>query len=381
MKPKICIGSAVICLSLAACGGAAASPSPGAPTSPGSAGASSTTAAQGFGTLKDVIAGATKEGGLKATWSQDTLGGAQGFQQIGDAIDKKYGVKLKYEWAPGADMGSIAARIIQEQAASQPASTDVYIGTDAAFPLVREKHAMRTLDWQALSDGRITSEIAVKDDAGVKIDSRFVGVPYNTNLVKGADIPQQLADVLKTKWKGMIASTPYAASLSDLPSPKLLGGEKADAFMAEFVPYVGGLIRCGEEQRVASGEFAMMVLDCGADPTEELQQHGAPIAHAILKDAAMINIDRLGVPANSAHPHAAALFILYLSTPEGQAMIFKLQHIDLHYYPETHQHQELVALQAKGINPLPLTADNEAGFNPRDYQAKYTKMLASASGK
>jgi iron(III) transport system substrate-binding protein len=309
------------------------------------------------------------------------LGGAQGFKLIGDTINKKYGISLNYEWAPGAAMSAIAAKIMQEKEANQPASTDVYIGTDTHFGLLRAKQAMKTLDWPGLSEGRITPEIAVKDNAGVKIDSRFVGVPYNTNFVKGEDVPQQLSDLLKPKWKGKFASTPYAAEWPVLASPKMLGGEKTDAFMQQFVPYVSGLIRCGEEQRVASGEFAMMALDCGGDPTEDLQQRGAPIGHAILKDASIINMDRLGVPVNSAHPHAAALFILYLSTPEGQGLVFKLQHIDLHYYPESHQHQQLADLQAKGIKPFPATADNLAGFDQKVYQDKYTKLLATAAGK
>ena len=358
---------------LVGCGGATpVASSSRAPVSPANASSS------GTGGVDALVSGARGEGLLRASWSQDTLGGAQGFQEIGQALNKKYALNLRYEWAPGPSMSSMASKLIQEKAAGQPATTDVYVGTDAHFPLLLKQAALKQVDWGALSAGRITSEVAVEGGVGVKISSRFVGVPYNTNLVKGSDIPQQLSDVLKPKWKGKIASTAFAAEFPVLASPAASGGAKMDAFMEQLVPLVGGLIRCGEEQRVASGEFAMMVLDCGYDPTYALQQTGAPIDHALLKDAAIINMDRLGVPANSAHPNAATLFILYLSTPEGQALVWKLQHVDLHYYPETHQHQAVADVEAKGIKPILATTANLAGYDETAYQAKYTKMLSAA---
>src|SRR5262249_37020028 len=160
--------------------------------------------------------------------------------------------------------------------------SDVYMGTEQHYALMRANNAMKMLDWTALSEGRITADALAEGNIGVKISSRFVGVPYNINLVRGDDIPQQLSDVLNPKWKGRIVSTPYAAEFPALASSKMLGSAQADEFMRQLAPSVGGLIRCGEEQRVASGEFAMMVLSCGADPTIELKRGGAPIDHAIL---------------------------------------------------------------------------------------------------
>jgi iron(III) transport system substrate-binding protein len=330
------------------------------------------------GPLAEIIAGAAKEGRLHATWSQTTLGGAQGFQQIGDAINKKYGLSLTYEWAPGAAMPTIAEKIVQEQAANQPATSDAYVGTEAHYAFLRERNALRVMDWGQLSGGRITPEIAVKGNVGVKMSSRIVGVPYNTNLVKGDDVPQQLSDLLKPQWKGKIASTSYAASLPMIAHPKMLGAEKMDGFMQQFVTYPGGLIRCGEEQRVASGEFAMLALDCGRDATDKLQADKAPIDHAVLRDAALINIERLGVPVNSAHPNAALLFILYLSTPEGQDLHWKLDYLDVHYYPESRQAKRIKEYEARGYTFFPMTADNVGDFDSDSYTTKYAQMLSAA---
>jgi iron(III) transport system substrate-binding protein len=330
------------------------------------------------GPLADVIAGAAKEGTLRATWSQTTLGGAQGFQQIGDAINKKYGLNLTYEWAPGAAMPTIAEKIAQEQAANQPATTDVYVGSEGQYTFLGDRKLLRVIDWQTLSEGRITPEIAEVGNIGVKVSSRIVGVPYNTNLVKGEDVPQQLSDVLNPKWKGKIASTSYAAMLPNVAHPKMLGPEKMDAFMQGLAAQTGGLMRCGEEQRVASGEFAMLVLDCGRDATDKLQRDKAPIDHAVLKDAALINIERLGVPVNSAHPNAATLFTLFLSTPEGQDLHWQLDFLDVHYFPESRQGKRIKEYEAKGYTFFPMTADNFAGFDLESYTTKYTQLLSAA---
>jgi ABC-type Fe3+ transport system substrate-binding protein len=366
----------ILCVALMACSGAVPSGA-GKP----SAATPADSTQSGFDTLEGIVAGASREGLLRASWSPDTLGGAQGFQLIGDTLNEKYGINLRYEWAPGPTMGTMQSKILQELAAGQPASTDVYVGTDQHFPLLQQNRALKALNWSGLSEGRITADTAAEGGVGIKLGSRFVGVPYNTNLVKGDDIPRQLNDVLNPQWKGKIASTASAAMLPILASPKLLGPTKTDEFMTQFVPAVGGLMRCGEEQRVASGEFTMMVLSCGADPSVELQRKGAPIGHAILTDAAIINIDRLGIPENSSHPYGAALLMLYLSSVEGQQLVYQLQHIDLHYYPETHQHQALVDLESKGIKPLAATTENLADVDVKGLAEKYAQMLATATGR
>jgi ABC-type Fe3+ transport system substrate-binding protein len=55
------------------------------------------------------------------------------------------------------------------------------------------------------------------------------------------------------------------------------------------------------------------------------------------------------VPANAPNPHAAQLMIVYLHTPEGQQMIWKLRHSDLDTYEDGHMAKEIEAYEAKGI--------------------------------
>src|ERR687894_351826 len=77
-------------------------------------------------TLAELIDGAKKEGVLRGQWGQNSFGGSEGFKEILAGMNKKYKLDLKGQYTPGPDMQRLMLRIIQENAAGQPASTDVY---------------------------------------------------------------------------------------------------------------------------------------------------------------------------------------------------------------------------------------------------------------
>ena len=71
------------------------------------------------------------------------------------------------------------------------------------------------------------------DDRVLIVVSRTPGFTYNTNIVAANEVPQKVEDVLNPKWKGKIASTPYAASFDRLAL--IWGEEKTTAFLQKFV--------------------------------------------------------------------------------------------------------------------------------------------------
>jgi ABC-type Fe3+ transport system substrate-binding protein len=109
-----------------------------------------------------------------------------------------------------------------------------------------------------------------------------------------------------------------------------------------------GLIRCGEVTRISSGEFAMLAPDCGGTEVYELKQSGAPVDQTLLDDVGLIHMRYLGVPLTSRSPNAAALFIVYLHTPEGQALLYKSDWMDLHLYPEARTRPRVEQHRATG---------------------------------
>ena len=94
-------------------------------------------------TLGQLVEGAKKEGQLTLSWGTGTMGGIEGAQAMEKAFNKAYGLNLPFKFNPGPAMPQFASRIIQEAKASQPASSDLFIGSEnhvARMPL-------KQLDW------------------------------------------------------------------------------------------------------------------------------------------------------------------------------------------------------------------------------------------
>ena len=71
-----------------------------------------------------------------------------------------------------------------------------------------------------------------------------------------------MADLLKPQYKGRIASTPYAAGFDWLAVPEAWGEQRVLDYLAVFKDQVTGLIRCNEMERIATGEFDVLAMQC-----------------------------------------------------------------------------------------------------------------------
>lgn len=303
-------------------------------------------------TIADLVSKAKKETTLRAQWGADTLDGGPGLKKIVAAMNKKYGLNLQPSFTPGANMQGMMAKITRELAAGQPASSDVYFGNPQSMLQAMENKPLMPMDWRALIERKFLPEPGfdpiVPGNIGVAMASTLVGAIYNSNLVKGNDIPRKLEDLMNPKWKGKIASTPYAAGFREFAMPELLGKEKIVDFVKKFSKHIGGLIRCGEMDRITSGEFLMLALACGDQEVNIAERKGIPLGYAIMADATISHTRYGGVPKNSRAPNAAALFIAFLHTAEGQKLMWDIDGLDFHLYPESNQKKKLDAAKAKG---------------------------------
>jgi len=293
-------------------------------------------------TRAQLIDGAKKEGGLTLSWGTGTMGGIDGAQAMEKAFNKTYGLNLQFKFTPGPAMPQFASRIIQEAKAGQPASSDLFIGSEnhvARMPL-------KKFDWSKAFP-HITREMTDWDDRVVIVVSRTPGFTYNTQLVPANEVPQKVEDVLNPKWKGKIASTPYAASFDRLAL--FWGEEKTTAFLQKLVKQVSGLIRCGEEERVANGEFAMLVFNCDLADANDMRQKGAPVGGRIFKDAGILSYWYLTVPANSAHPNAAALLAALLLGKDGQEILWKTEKTSSHLVEGTYMNKLVKDQERQGV--------------------------------
>jgi ABC-type Fe3+ transport system substrate-binding protein len=307
-------------------------------------------------TLPQLIDAAKKEGALNLSWGTGTMGGIEGVRAMERGFNKTYGLNFQFKYTPGPAMPQFASRIIQEARAGQPASSDLFIGSENHVARMQ----LKRFDWTKAFP-HITREMTDWDDRVLIVVSRTPGFTYNTQLVPAAEVPQRVEDVLNPKWKGKIASTPYAASFDRLAL--FWGEEKTTAFLKKFVSQVAGLIRCGEEERILNGEFSMMVFNCDLADANEMREKGAPVNGRIFKDAGILSYWYLTVPTNSSHPNAAALLAAFLLSKEGQDILWKTEKTSSHLVPGTYMNKFVKDQERQGVkfyaNPVSDVVKNQ----------------------
>ena len=295
--------------------------------------------------LEKVIEGAKTEGSLKLQWLAGRLDGEAGLRPMIAAMNKRYGTNVKLQYTPGPDFPTMLNKISQEKAAGLLSSTDISLMAASHTAEGLKTGLLRKFDWGSILERPAPADANVNrvapEGVAVMIASRVIGITYNTNLVKGEDIPVSMEDVFKPKWKGKIVSTPFGVGLTQFAAKDLLGYDYMKSYTQRIAKHIGGLTACSNVDRVSSGEFAMMVFDCGQDDTLRYQKRGAPLGHATVKEVAATIQLHMGVPVHAQHPNAAALFINFMSTEEGQALQWEHARHDLHIYPEAHTRKSL----------------------------------------
>jgi iron(III) transport system substrate-binding protein len=344
-----------LALAAAACAPASSGPAPGAPAaSSAAAPASASAAASNPGTplLQQLIEGAKREPTFRGQWSPNILGGAAGLNTLIAGMNKKYGLNVQAQFTPGRDMNAMAELLAQELAAGQPASSDAYMGHGPGMLIALKHDLLVPLDWAAILDRPIPVDPDFDPYApggsGVAYGASVGGLTYNTSLVRPDEVPRRLDDVLLPRWKGLVASTPYAFGMRELAMPDMLGREWAVDFTTRLARQVGGVMRCGDEARVGSGEFAMFVMSCGQENVIPQQKTGAPMAFTTLADGAAMLTYYGAVPKHSSAPNTAALLVAYLESPEGQQTLWDVAYRDLWVYPESHSRQSIESIKASG---------------------------------
>lgn len=290
--------------------------------------------------LQKIIAGAKKEKVLKLLWTEGHFGGDTGIRAMLDAMNKRYGTNVSLQFTQGGSFPANLGRLTQEYRAKQPSSTDAFLGSSGHMIAGLKSGWLKKVDWESFVERPDPPHPVVPrvnpEGVGMAIVSRVVGIVYNTNLVKGKDVPESMEDVLNPKFKGQIAVTPYVTGFYQFSAPDVLGIEYMRKFARRLAPFIGGKIGCNSLDPVASGQFAMLIFGCGRDATIRYQRRGAPLAQAVPKEVVRDNVVNLGVPSNAVHPNVAKLFINFLQTKEGQDLLWKYGAYDLELYPGSH---------------------------------------------
>ncbi|HWF94914.1 MAG TPA: extracellular solute-binding protein [Xanthobacteraceae bacterium] len=281
--------------------------------------------------LKELAAAAGREGGITLGWGQSALGGTQGAARFQAAMNKAFGTNIRITFLPGPDMARVVNQVATEFSAGQRSHVDLVLGAAPQIAPVVKVDLFEPVDWTRYLPGRITAEMTELDGKVIRIATGLSGVTYNSQLAPMQ--PRVLDDFLRPEWKGKIASTPYAAGLDVLLADDVWGKQKTVSYVRALTKQIAGMTRCGETERIATGEYLALVMDCTGQDALLWQEKGAPVAQLMPLDAAQQRYYYFAVPKNAQHPNAAKLFAVFLLTPEGQALVYDTWKIDLHFMP------------------------------------------------
>lgn len=282
--------------------------------------------------LADVIKAASAEKKLRLTWSDDTLGGNVGIQEIMAGLNKMYGTKIEAEYAPSpVPMDQVGNQLMAESKAGRSARVDALLTSSSSAGRLARGDFLLPVDWKALMPNRITPQMMEADGQVLRFVTYIAGITYNTKLLPNP--PKDLAGFLDPKFKGRLASTPSASAFDVLGSTDFWGPQKTIDYAKALSGQISGLMRCSEPERVASGEFLALLFDCGGLVAARLQEQGAPIAQLIVPEFVQQRYFYFGIPKNATQVNAAKLFITYMMTEEGQKLAWKHWWSDLHMLP------------------------------------------------
>ncbi len=227
-------------------------------------------------------------------------------------FEKKYGIKVDY-WRASATQ--VMERAIAEWQTGKP-GFDVTFAAQSAQDLVKQSGALAK--YTPPSADKFPARFKDKDGILTSWRHTPIGILYSTDVIKPADAPKNLDDLLAAKWKGKIAipdPTRHTTTAQFLYSLKKIKGEG-------WLDYVKAL---GKQEPLLRESFAPVPNDIlrgevtlGFTYIQYVQQFSkAPFAF-VLMDKVLTDTNDLALSAKAANPNAAKLYIEYLCSQEGQ---------------------------------------------------------------
>lgn len=233
---------------------------------------------------------------------------------IQKGFEAKYGIKTDY-WR--ADATKVIDRALTEWRAGRP-GYDVVTGTRGGLVLLKQENVFAK--YIPAASESFPAKFRDKDGHLTAWRVTSVGLLYNTERVKSAEIPRSLDDLLDAKWQGKIAmpdpsrhssTAQFLWNLEKLKGEKWLDFVKALArqkphMTDSFAPIPSTIIR---EETLLGITYLQYVV----------QQKG-PIGYAPM-DKYLTDPTDIGLSAKAANPNAGKMFMEYICSPEGQKKV------------------------------------------------------------
>lgn len=306
--------------------------------------------------LKKIVEGAKAEGKLRIESLPDVLAGAEGVKAATAWMKREFGIDVEGAFNPNPAFAQQLAKLFTEMQSGQKASTDAYSATAVQITPMLDRGLFLSEPWTNLLPGRITPEIVEADGRALRVLTQMPGILYNKTKFPEVTQIKQMTDLLKPELKGRFVTTPYLAGFDVLLSNDKWGNDKTIEYITALAGQVSGLVPCGATERIASGELPALALDC-AGSEQNRPRFKDVIGLHVVPDNAQRRYTYTTVMKHAANPNAAALYALYMSTPEGQKFVWDAAGFDLDIYPDSARGKEIEALQKQGIQFTDVTID------------------------
>ena len=232
------------------------------------------------------------------------------------AFEKKYGIRVK-GWRASSE--KVLQRAVTEARANRH-EADVIETNGPELEAAHRERALQPLRSPHLKDLMPQALRPHGEWVGTRINM-FVH-SYNTSLVKKEELPKTYADLADPRWKGRLGIEAEDDDWFAMVVREL--GEEKGLRIFRDIAKNGFSVRKGHTLLaglVGSGEipFALTTYSHGA---EKMKQRGAPVEWYAIEPA-IGRANGVAIARKPAHPHAAALFVDFILSPEGQAILEK----------------------------------------------------------
>jgi iron(III) transport system substrate-binding protein len=263
-----------------------------------------------------VIEAAKKEGRLVLYGTMQT----DIFELLQKAFQKKTGITIDY-WRTSAT--KVLERALSEARAGK-ALFDLVMATEDATRIMLKEGILTRYDSPM---NRHFPKEAIDPHLGPRARNHIIGIVYNTSLVKPADAPKSLEDLVKPQYRGKLVMadptlhTTTAQWLSNIH--KLLGKAKADTFVRDLAAMKPTLVESFNPaaERVTSGELPIGITYVYYVYLNGIKK-GAPIDYVrtgkFLGDASYLTLFH-----KAPHPNAAKAFIDFFLDEESMNLMAK----------------------------------------------------------
>jgi len=260
---------------------------------------------------------AKKEGGkvvIYGSLENDTV------DAVSKALKKKTGLEVEF-WRGSAT--KVMDRVVSEYRAGKPLS-DVVLTNDAPMRIMQQEGSFAKYD--SPSAKGFPKEV-IDPNLGPRYRNVIIGIVYHTGVVKPADAPKSLEDLLKPQFRGKLVmpdpsqhttTTQWLVSLQ-----KIMGKEKAEKFVRDLAAtkplLVESLTPSGE--RVTTGETPISITFLKNVTIHG--QRGVPLDYVRLGKF-MGDGHYVALSAKAPHPNAGKAFIDFFLGDESIGIMAKM---------------------------------------------------------